>query len=292
MVSITKPTVAGSTGTWGGILNTALDELVTAINLAQVAGDPVSIAETVRAAFLKTTSTTEHACTIYQASTTGTGVALNVVSDNEENSAMFLAGHEVDKGTLKISHIGQADGSDTDAAAVSVNLTEVGTAAQGVRIWSEDSGTIGNAVTVALNGRDDFVVKGAGHVGIGVATAHAPGGRLEIAQVADADVALLVVAKSGATGQLILLKDSAGNARFEVTAAGNSVHRALAYFTTTAQFGSSTAALGGGGSGCVGITNTTTVPTTDPSGGGVLYCEGGALKFRGSSGSVTTIAPA
>lgn len=34
------------------------------------------------------------------------------------------------------------------------------------------------------------------------------------------------------------------------------------------------------------------VPSTNPSGGGVLYSEGGALKWRGSGGTITTIAPA
>jgi predicted acyltransferase (DUF342 family) len=53
---------------------------------------------------------------------------------------------------------------------------------------------------------------------------------------------------------------------------------------TTSQFGS--------GAGVLGITNAATVPTTNPTGGGVLYVEGGALKFRGSSGTITTIAPA
>lgn len=48
----------------------------------------------------------------------------------------------------------------------------------------------------------------------------------------------------------------------------------------------------GGGVGIAFIANATTVPTTNPTGGGVLYCEGGALKFRGSSGTVTTLGPA
>jgi hypothetical protein len=48
----------------------------------------------------------------------------------------------------------------------------------------------------------------------------------------------------------------------------------------------------GSGVNVVFIANATTVPSTDPTGGGILYCEGGALKFRGSSGTVTTIAPA
>ena len=57
------------------------------------------------------------------------------------------------------------------------------------------------------------------------------------------------------------------------------------------QFGSATTSYGGGNA-VIGITNATTVPSTNPTGGGVLYAEGGALKWRGSSGTVTTIANA
>lgn len=53
---------------------------------------------------------------------------------------------------------------------------------------------------------------------------------------------------------------------------------------TTAQFGS--------GVGVIGIANRSTAPTANPTGGGVLYVEAGALKYRGSSGTVTTIAAA
>jgi hypothetical protein len=53
---------------------------------------------------------------------------------------------------------------------------------------------------------------------------------------------------------------------------------------TTNQFGS--------GVRVIGIANATTVPTSNPTGGGVLYVESGALKYRGSSGTVTTIANA
>lgn len=48
----------------------------------------------------------------------------------------------------------------------------------------------------------------------------------------------------------------------------------------------------GGGSGVLFMGNATTVPTTNPTGGGILYVEAGALKYRGSSGTVTTIANA
>ncbi|MEW6096616.1 MAG: hypothetical protein AB1567_08835 [bacterium] len=53
---------------------------------------------------------------------------------------------------------------------------------------------------------------------------------------------------------------------------------------TTDQFGS--------GAKVIGLANATTVPSTNPTGGGVLYAEGGALKWRGSAGTVTTIAAA
>ncbi|CAL9665083.1 hypothetical protein SUDANB1_07170 [Streptomyces sp. enrichment culture] len=48
----------------------------------------------------------------------------------------------------------------------------------------------------------------------------------------------------------------------------------------------------GGGVGVIGLANAGTAPGSNPTGGGVLYAEGGALKWRGSSGTVTTIAPA
>jgi hypothetical protein len=48
----------------------------------------------------------------------------------------------------------------------------------------------------------------------------------------------------------------------------------------------------GSGERIVGIRNATTVPSTNPSDGGILYVEAGALKYRGSSGTVTTIANA
>ncbi len=48
----------------------------------------------------------------------------------------------------------------------------------------------------------------------------------------------------------------------------------------------------GGGTHVVFIANSTSVPTGNPTGGGILYVENGSLKYRGPSGSVTTLAPA
>jgi len=69
------------------------------------------------------------------------------------------------------------------------------------------------------------------------------------------------------------------NTTLAVIGANVGVHRAAA-----AGFGS--------GAGVIGIGNATTAPTTNPAGGGVLYAEAGALKWRGSAGTVTQLAPA
>jgi hypothetical protein len=48
----------------------------------------------------------------------------------------------------------------------------------------------------------------------------------------------------------------------------------------------------GSGAKVVFISNATTAPTTNPTGGGLLYVEAGALKYRGTGGTVTTLGAA
>lgn len=48
----------------------------------------------------------------------------------------------------------------------------------------------------------------------------------------------------------------------------------------------------GGGKGVVSLCNANTVPTTNPVGAGILYVQAGALKYRGTSGTVTQLAAA
>ena len=81
---------------------------------------------------------------------------------------------------------------------------------------------------------------------------------------------------SGTTLDLAFRFDS--SERMRITSGGN------VGIGTTDQFG--------GGVKVVGLANATTVPASNPTGGGVLYVESGALKYRGSSGTVTTIANA
>jgi hypothetical protein len=196
---------------------------------------------TVRSAFLKTTSSSQHAVTVYQAGTSGIDVAsaLNIISDNPESTCAYFSGHESARGTLKVAHHKPA-ASDANAAALSIDLqyddaTHTSqTSAQGIRIAATDGPTLGNLITAVNNGREDFVVKGSGRVGIRNPYGHTPAGALEVTQ-GDATAGIVVTASTG--NAQIQLKDASG-----VT--------------------------------------------------GTLYVEGGALKYRGSSGTVTTIAPA
>jgi hypothetical protein len=48
----------------------------------------------------------------------------------------------------------------------------------------------------------------------------------------------------------------------------------------------------GRGKGVIAIANATVAPSVSPAGGGILYVENGALKYKGSNGTVTAIAPA
>lgn len=74
----------------------------------------------------------------------------------------------------------------------------------------------------------------------------------------------------------------------EYGAGGNAI---LAWNANGIQIGGPTLDLGGG-VGVIGIDNAGTNPSTNPTGGGILYADSGALKWRGSSGTVTTVANA
>jgi len=94
-----------------------------------------------------------------------------------------------------------------------------------------------------------------------------------------------VLQNSASHGIYFALTNSSGATTHLFRSYGDSyINTGNVGFGTTDQFGS--------GAKVIGIANAATVPTTNPGGGGVLYVEAGALKWRGSSGTITTIAPA
>jgi hypothetical protein len=48
----------------------------------------------------------------------------------------------------------------------------------------------------------------------------------------------------------------------------------------------------GGGVGVLALANAATPPSTNPTGGGIIYVQAGALKYLGSGGTVTTLGAA
>lgn len=100
------------------------------------------------------------------------------------------------------------------------------------------------------------------------------------------NVPLIVKGMASQSGDLQRWVDSDNNVKAFVGSGGW-----LA--TKDAIFLGTIAGLGNNGSGPrLELANVTTVPTTNPTGGGVLYVEAGALKYRGSSGTVSTLAVA
>jgi hypothetical protein len=63
-------------------------------------------------------------------------------------------------------------------------------------------------------------------------------------------------------------------------------------FASNVCIGGVAAASYGGGTHVVNLQNCSVAPTTNPTNGGILYAQAGALKWRGSAGTITTIATA
>jgi hypothetical protein len=120
-----------------------------------------------------------------------------------------------------------------------------------------------------------------------------------------ATIGLLVRAAASQASNPFEVQNSSGSVIANITSAGGvratgtlqgSTLSAVADGSTIAvmsagknvQFGGGSTSIGGG-SGVIGITNATTVPSSSPSGGGILYVDSGALKYRGTSGSAATI---
>jgi hypothetical protein len=243
----------------------------------------------VRSAFFKTTSETEHCVTIVQGATSGaSGVALNVSSLKSSDSAMYLSGRETARGTLKIAHLngGTTATDDAGAAAISIDLQRFGkggTAAQGLFLTATEGPTTGRLLVLRNSDpttTDDFVVSATGLTGIRIPVGNVPAAALEVRQRDTSTVGALILGAAGTTQPIFQVKNSGGTATFEVGTSGAVVFRAVSFYTNSLQLGSTSSDLGGSAGAVISMKNVTTAPTTNPTGGVILYAVGGRLKLR------------
>lgn len=277
-----------------------------------------------RVLYAKTTSTYDHAATFYLTGAQtlpGTGVynptqhqnsALNIVSENYQMSTVQVSGAETNRGTIKVTHKGYKDGTDSNAAAISIDLQTVwntpgdntipggltGTKARGIFVTSttdiSGTGVLGDAMVVRLTtGLDDFRITGNGKLILGSPTGTTPQARLDvralagnttvnIQQPSTSGSALVIAADTGgSTSNVVSIKDNTGASAIEASYNGNLVARRNTYVVGGLQVGATSGTFGSGG---LGITDTSAPGT--PAGGVAIWSEAGLLKWKAPSGTV------
>lgn len=165
----------------------------------------------------------------------------------------------------------------------------VGHVASAVNYAKITGSATGNAATISAAGSDSSVALGLYSKNAGIVFA-----------VVQNALALTISNQASSVNSLVITGSATGNA-VQIATTGSDANRGITINAT----GTGRVAIGTGAGGVVAgfgtydsaekavyLMNTTTAPTANPITGGYLYCEGGALKYRGSSGTITTIAAA
>ena len=171
------------------------------------------------------------------------------------------------------------------AATLSGNLTLSGGTANGV-LYLNGSKVATSGTALEFNGTN-FGVGTAGNTINHRSVIYFPGVNAAYQQVANGSTGL------GATNGLRIGLTAAGVGElYSPTALVSYIDNSeRCRVDTNGNFGVGVAAFGTAAAKVIGMANAT-APTSSPAGMGQLYVESGALKYRGSSGTVTTIANA
>ena len=193
-------------------------------------------------------------------------------------------------GSIKTIKENATDGNYASAMVFGVTANGAATAeryriaSDGVATWSNVGGVAGTAMTLNSTG-----------LGIGVS----PSNNLHVQGASGATAIRISAVTDGALGFIGsasgLISGSPANnlaVRAEnglyLSGGGNATQFIL---NSSGNVGIGVSTFGTSAAKVLGLANAT-APTTSPAGMGQLYVEAGALKYRGSSGTVTTIANA
>jgi len=210
--------------------------------------------------------------------------------------------------------------SDTAFAAASAYPTEKAIVARGVngqsadlQQWQDSAGTVLSSVAYTGQLRapsivgSNFQITSGGVFSNGTATAIA-NTQAYFLTTSAANTGVVVRGASSQSANLQEWQNSAGTVLVNISSAGAMLvqqltlaaggiigsggQTSMGVSTSRNVFLNSAVGSYGGGQGVTFMGNVTTAPTSNPTDGGILYVEGGALKYRGSSGTVTILGPA
>lgn len=195
-----------------------------------------------------------------------------------------LAQRKSDRG-LEAEYLGASGNESTAGLVRALNNTTI--------VSARDAAGTGNITILATDGSDRTIMANGVHVGGSAVGVRTTSGYLALVGAAglvvDAGTADMDIAIGSGRNFVVGLEGAASTTYFEVTevAAGRHVISLVrgAELTTT-QMPAST------GDGVVYLANAATDPSANSVGGGILYESGGAFVHRGTSGTVTTVAPA
>jgi hypothetical protein len=187
----------------------------------------------------------------------------------------------------------------TTGTATATKLIPTGTSVTGNGMYLPATNSIG----ISTAGTNAVYINASQNVGIGTI---APSGKLEVSSenaviysTGTAGFGSFYARGSGTNNSYIFMGNATSGEQGRITVEdGGTITFANSISAIERMRISGNGNLGFGGASfgagavVMFISNATTVPTTNPTGGGILYVQAGALKYRGSSGTVTTIAAA